>query len=364
MAAAAPEEPPQPVQRIIDLTKDIEGDKLDLKKFISNILRYIDEYTSDPPSFPTYKNTAAVLQVIHAAREVIVREPGVVAVKSPVAVCGPLMGHGDSLIQCFANVGRPCKMKYIFLGNYAGSGAHPHEVLLLMLALKALYPDRVIALKGHMEDPPVLEAIMFIEGMKMRDLVPLDNSPRPVWQAIKECVCMLPLAATINDTVLCVSGGIGPLLCKEGLQQLGPLQRPHNPSVPTDRLRVMEVIWGVMRLRHRPTRPNWPHFSPNDVEEFCNKHGIKFIVRGRQFVANGFLNNPRQLVTLSSAENYLALLENQSAVLIFGKDPLKVIARRWAPINREPDSLDDNKAPQGTNQLPTSPPDWPNAKKK
>lgn len=41
-----------------------------------------------------------------------------------------------------------------------GQGFAPHEVLLLVLALKVRYPTQIILLKGEFEDPPTLEVIL------------------------------------------------------------------------------------------------------------------------------------------------------------------------------------------------------------
>jgi hypothetical protein len=103
----------------------------------------------------------------------------------------------------------PCLQttKYIFIGDFVDRGALSLEVLFLLLALKVRTPADVFLLRGNHEDRGTTE----IHGFKFectQRFAHVRGGER-VYEACIDLFRQLPLAARLNERVLCVHGGIG-----------------------------------------------------------------------------------------------------------------------------------------------------------
>ena len=128
------------------------------------------------------------------------------------------------LMRLFDQFGQPTReggdinlVDYLFLGDYVDRGKHSLEVICLLLALKICHPTMVTLLRGNHEDAQVNAAYGF-RGECLRRC----RDGLAVWQAVNRVFEWLPLAALVDDVVLCVHGGIGEQL--QTLQQLKELK--------------------------------------------------------------------------------------------------------------------------------------------
>lgn len=96
----------------------------------------------------------------------------------------------------------------------------------------------------------------------------------------------LPVAARLNQRILCVHGGIGRV---RTLDQIRSIQRPL--SVHQDEV-LAELMWsdpttdgrdGILTIsRVRGEGMGCVEFGPDIVRQFCRRNGIDVIVRGHQ----------------------------------------------------------------------------------
>ena len=100
---------------------------------------------------------------------------------------------------------------YLFLGDYVDRGAHSLETVCLLMALKVKFPDKIHLLRGNHEDKWINNAFGFAEECSSR----LGEEPADVdsvFNKINDLFDWLPLAAVIDDRIVCLHGGIGSTL--------------------------------------------------------------------------------------------------------------------------------------------------------
>ena len=103
------------------------------------------------------------------ARTILLSEPTLLSITGPVVVCGDLHGNLFVLKEIFVRYGLPNRQKYLFLGglyllhpsshsftfstDYIERGTHSVEIVVLLFALKVLFPENIFILRGNHESP-------------------------------------------------------------------------------------------------------------------------------------------------------------------------------------------------------------------
>lgn len=93
------------------------------------------------------------------AKEILMKEPNVKELRSPVTVCGDIHGQFYDLLELFEIGGKPPVQlgltkhsNYLFMGDYVDRGFHSVETLLYVLVLKIKHKDRITLLRGNHEN--------------------------------------------------------------------------------------------------------------------------------------------------------------------------------------------------------------------
>ena len=109
-------------------------------------------------------------------------------------------------------------------GDFVDRGHHSVETLQMLLVLKAKYPQCITLLRGNHESRQITQVYGFYE-----ECVKKYGNANP-WKYCTEVFDYLSLAATIDDRVLCVHGGLSPSLTS--IDQIRTLERkmeiPHE----------------------------------------------------------------------------------------------------------------------------------------
>jgi protein phosphatase len=135
----------------------------------------------------------------------------------PVKIFGNIYGQYGDLMRFFDSWGLPDNqgkdqdkeaIDYAFLGNYVGQVKNSLEVILLLFALKLRFPNQIHLLRGSHEDEKVNTTSGFGEECQFR-LQEDIRDPNSVFQKINSLFEYYPLAAVLEEKVLCVHSGIG-----------------------------------------------------------------------------------------------------------------------------------------------------------
>lgn len=129
---------------------------------------------------------------------------------APIKIFGDLHGQFGDLMRLFEEYGVPntagdiTYIDYLFLGDYVDRGAHSLETICLLLALKIEHPRYVHLIRGNHE----ASDINALFGFRTECVERLgEDAGLKVWREINELFNWLPLAAIIEDKVICMHGG-------------------------------------------------------------------------------------------------------------------------------------------------------------
>ncbi|KAJ8619496.1 hypothetical protein MRB53_028025 [Persea americana] len=235
-----------------------------------------------------------IRQLCVNARRIFLSQPVLLELHAPIRICGDIHGQYSDLLRLFECGGFPPTSSYLFLGDYVDRGKQSLETICLLLAYKIKYPNKLFLLRGNHEDAKINKIYGFYDECKRRFNVRL-------WKIFTDCFNCLPVAALIDEKILCMHGGWG----------------------DSDR--------GVSC-----------NFGADKLQEFLDKNDLDLICRGHQVVEDGYeFFGHRRLVTIFSAPNYGGEFDNAAALLsvdeslICSFDILK-------PVEKKPTSSSSN----------------------
>jgi len=334
------------VRQAMDLVKLVgeESDMLDQEWMVKSSLQILlgTENMSEL--------SQRVVMLSRAARVRFVAQPSLVRVNSPCKIFGDLHGQLRDLLLLFSRFCFPTQYggdiettAYVFNGDFVDRGAHQLEVVVLLFALKVLYPSRVFLTRGNHEFREMNERMGSL-GFKhvCQYQYGLEGGDQ-VYQEVVETFAWLPLAALVSSSILVLHGGIGD--GGWGLQQLADARRPRREEgVQQDC--VHQAMWSDPSdsdafmhngIHANPRGDNIATFGPDVTAEFCRREKIELIVRSHQIVRHGYKYMHRgRLLTIFSARNYCEG-SNDGAILLISRDDegnLRVRPKRLVALER------------------------------
>lgn len=263
---------------------------------------------------------------------------------SPVKIFGDIHGQYSDLMRFFDIWGAPYDgyakqdgdidlYDYLFLGDFVDRGNHSLETICLLLALKTRYPLQIHLIRGNHEDKWINNGFGFSEECAERlDEDPVD--PDSVFARINQLFEYLPLAAVIDDKILCLHGGIGATVKK--VSDIEKLERPlevvHEVQTEKERL-VVDILWSdptdndreigiqLNTIRDPQGTGNIVKFGPDVVKEFLKNNNLLKIIRAHECVMDGMERFAGgDLITVFSATDYCGRHKNAGAVLYLKKN--------------------------------------------
>ncbi|AET01100.2 putative protein-serine/threonine phosphatase [Medicago truncatula] len=242
------------------------------------------------------------------AKEVFLNQPILLELEAPINICGDIHGQYPDLLRLFEYGGFPPDSNYLFLGDYVDRGKQSIETICLLLSYKIKYPENFFLLRGNHECASINRIYGFYDECKRRFSVRL-------WKVFTDCFNCLPVAAVVDDKILCMHGGLSPEM--ESLNQIKAIERPLD--VPDQGL-LCDLLWSDPDTEVKGWGENDRGvsytFGPDTVDEFLKKNDLDLICRAHQVVEDGYqFFADRQLVTIFSAPNYCGEFNNAGALM-------------------------------------------------
>nr|GME19064.1 serine/threonine-protein phosphatase PP1 isozyme 2 [Ipomoea batatas] len=209
-----------------------------------------------------------------ASRQIFLHQPNLLELEAPIKICGDIHGQYGDLLRLFGYGGFPPEANYLFLGDYVDRGKQSLETICLLLAYKIKYPENFFLLRGNHECGSINRIYGFYDECKSRFNVKL-------WKTFTDCFNCLPVAALIDDKILCMHGGLSPDL--GNLDQIRKLPRPTD--VPDSGL-LSDLLWSDPSREVRGWGMNDRGvsytFGPDKVAEFLMRHDMDLVCRAHQ----------------------------------------------------------------------------------
>ena len=247
--------------------------------------------------------------LIDKSQAIIREQKMLVELEAPLHVCGDIHGQYYDLLRIFEHCGYPGEYNYLFLGDYVDRGKQSLETICLLLCYKIKYPDKVTLLRGNHESSVTNRIYGFYNECKRRYNVKL-------WKSFTELFNFLPVAALIDDKILCMHGGLSPDL--KSINNITEIQRPTD--IPDTGL-LCDLLWSDPDKEATEYDENDRGvsviFGEKVVTDFNKKNDLDLIIRAHQVVDDGyeFFAN-RQLITIFSAPNYCGEFDNSAGIMI------------------------------------------------
>lgn len=210
---------------------------------LDECLEYLYEGKILPPITVEY--------ICNALKELLIQDPNVLILKSPITVVGDIHGQFHDLKMIFDKIGgRIPDTNYLFLGDYVDRGLYSLETIMLLFVLKLRYPNRIHLLRGNHESRQITQSYGFymevltkyqeyedklnskwtklidqfvskkpslttqLENMHLdgddSDSSEKHDLGRGVYQNIASVFDYLSLCALVDDEIFCVHGGLSP----------------------------------------------------------------------------------------------------------------------------------------------------------
>lgn len=240
-----------------------------------------------------------MIEVVRGAREIFSNEKTIMSVSGDFEVVGDVHGDIESIITIFEKRGYPNYVKYVFLGDYCDRGTHSIHVVLLLFALKILFPQNIILIRGNHELSSVCKKYGFRdECVRMVG--------KKFYKAIIKAFGKLPLGAVLNGKVFCVHGGIPNT--DMTLEELSDVERP----LPSDYRDIQDsLLWSDPRkhvmfkeFEFNSARRVGEKFGEQALANFFENNELNYLIRGHEVCENGFdfpLGSEENCLTVFSA---------------------------------------------------------------
>ena len=158
-------------------------------------------------------------------------QPILLELITPIKICGDVHGQYYDLLRLFEYGGYPPQSNYLFLGDYVDRGKQSLETVCLLLAYKIKYPENFFMLRGNHECSAINRIYGFYDECKKRFSVKL-------WKIFTDCFNCLPVAALLDEKILCMHGGLSKDMNK--FEEIKKIVRPTD--VPETGL-LCDLLW-------------------------------------------------------------------------------------------------------------------------
>jgi serine/threonine-protein phosphatase 2A catalytic subunit len=250
--------------------------------------------------------------------EIFSAEKNIVDIRTPITICGDIHGQFHDLLELFKISGNLPDTSYLFLGDYVDRGFKSVETISLLFCYKIRYPNRIYLTRGNHESRKVTQVYGFYDECFKK----YDNFN--IWKYFTDVFDTLPLAATIDNKVFCLHGGLSPEI--KSLEEVSKINRAQE--VPDTGL-ICDLLWSDPDEKEgwsMSPRGAGSLFGPDISKQFCHHNKLELILRAHQLVMDGYSwTHNDKICTLFSAPNYCNRCGNKASIMEMDDNYARVI---------------------------------------
>jgi protein phosphatase len=264
--------------------------------------------------------------ILRNATRLFAREKTVIKLTHDLVIVGDIHGQILDLFRIINSFGFPGASKYLFMGDLVDRGEFSIEAVVCVFLLKAIWPDHVHLIRGNHEF-----AALCAESGFMAQVISFYGSPAVFQEAVR-VFAVIPLAARVDERVLCVHGGIGPRVFS--LNSIANIERPITDFGDDV---IDSLVWSdpspdVVEFEPSSTRGAGYLFGAAALDAFLESARLEMLVRAHECIQDGAHELfDGKCLTIFSASNYCGLIGNDAAVLeVLGLGKWSI--RRFPPL--------------------------------
>ena len=216
-------------------------------------------------------------------------------------VIGDIHGNLNSLIYFIKKIQKFHPKFVLFLGDIVDRGKYQLECLILILTMKILSPDRVYIIRGNHESIEINKVYGFYHEFTERFYNIED------FNKVLSLYNVLPFCAKINNSILCVHGGIPKdfsILTKMANKTTSDLKFISKDNGDN----LFQILWndpkeGLKGFSQSYRGPGIFFFGEDVFNKFLEVNDLNFLIRSHECFPEGFrwFFNKRLLSIFSSA---------------------------------------------------------------
>ncbi len=343
-----------------------------INKFIEILLRpfeYLDHNKMDNIHKILPFTNENINDLLNEVKPILQSENSLIKIRSPCKIFGNLNGDYNDLMRYFESFGNPSDdnlmgdinvMQYIFLGDFCDRGFYSLEIIFLLFALKIKYPNFIYLIRGHHEDIN----ININYGLKEECISKLnfdENKSNEIFNKINEIFNYLPFGVLVDNTILCIHGGIGSTI--NNLSDIENIKRPIKivQDVTNNQEQiVLDLLWSEYSDTINDVEINYERdklkkgfivkFGKERLNKFMKDNNISLVINSHTFIKEGFKTfNNDKLLTLFSGSNYMDKYCNMGGMIIIGKKnakrPMNIIPRLINGNEKKNECYRKNRSP-------------------
>jgi len=220
-----------------------------------------------------------------------------------IYVIGDIHGNLDTLLKLIELINKNNPSLVIFLGDIVDRGPKQLECLLIILALKILFPLKYYILRGNHETLEMNQYYGFFQDFLSR------FNDQSKFNKILRIYNLLPICASINKTILCLHGGI-----PQDIDILKKLKGKKSKDLSTIfkciSQSIYQIMWndpksGLKGFSDSFRGPGIKFFGFEVFGKFMEANSLKYLIRAHECFPEGyrcFFN--KRLVSIFSSANY------------------------------------------------------------
>ncbi|MFX1455139.1 MAG: metallophosphoesterase [Promethearchaeota archaeon] len=244
--------------------------------------------------------------------EYLLLEFNIKNLENEVYVIGDIHGNLDTLLKIFEVIDKNKPELVIFLGDIVDRGSNQVECLLFILALKILEPKRYYLLRGNHETLEMNQYYGFTN-----EFLKKYKDPHK-FEEILNLYNVIPICATINDSILCLHGGIPQ--DKHILQKIRNVRTTDlNKIINSISESFFQIMWNDPKANLKGFNesfrgPGIKFFGEDVFNNFLKENNLEFLIRAHECFLEGykwFFHN--RLLSIFSSANYRGIFSPNPA---------------------------------------------------
>ncbi|RNA41213.1 serine threonine- phosphatase 2B catalytic subunit alpha isoform isoform X2 [Brachionus plicatilis] len=290
-----------------------------------------------------------VIKIISMIDKILLKEPNVLKIESPVTIVGDVHGQFYDLLTILSLGGHPDQSNYLFMGDFVDRGVFSFECVCYLYAIKVRYPHKIYLLRGNHESRHLTKFFTFRDECLLK-------ANEEIYQKFMNSFDYLPIAAVVDSKFFCVHGGLSPsfslvselekedrfkeipkygVLCD--LTWSDPID--NSELIDKEEKSSLESVSGLENFfLHNSIRGCSFFYTKNAIERFLKENNLISVIRAHQVQREGislsscFLVDPvtsqsigfPSLINIFSAPNYCDVYKNKGAIIKYSDDKFSI----------------------------------------